>query len=534
MSLIVIVILALILFAYVAIPLLVPGQTDPLPDQRDPVKQDLEEERDALFRAIRELDAREDLDASRREQLRARYEAKAAKVLRTLDERQAVLDGQRPLVRQPRARKVPVTALSLLTIMVLTATVLSGYVLPRVGENASITTFFDGDLETATALRDLQRAAERNPTAENLLALGDAYWQLNEAEQAQQVYLQASETLTPVPAIAYQRLGFLSLQSDLNQGQTYLELAQQADPDNLDTLFALGEVYFAQDRLPDAINVWEHYLSLASNEDTTPINERLELARAVLPLAEAAQANPTEDALVALADAYWSRDAQEHATDVYFRVLTEVNPDNTEALSRVGQMLFFSSRTEDAISLLERARTLGSTELNTYLFLGNAYFSVGEDALAISAWQDYVELVGGEENAGRVPGLIADAMARLEGQDTVTPGDASGEASTGATDTPDTATSSTPAGDSATNDSATSDISAQALYQTNCAACHGATGQGGAGPRLAGNNRASNEANVRDVIRFGRGMMPGFGPSLTDAELDALTNYVITTIATGQ
>ena len=52
--------LALIAFLYVAVPLLAPGQSDPLPDDRDPVLVDLGEEKDALFRAIRELDAREE------------------------------------------------------------------------------------------------------------------------------------------------------------------------------------------------------------------------------------------------------------------------------------------------------------------------------------------------------------------------------------------------------------------------------------------------------------------------------------------
>ena len=78
---------------------LVPDQADPLPNLRDPITQDLEEERDALFRAIQELDARADLPEQRRAELHTRYEAKAAKVLRALDERQAELRGQTPVKR---------------------------------------------------------------------------------------------------------------------------------------------------------------------------------------------------------------------------------------------------------------------------------------------------------------------------------------------------------------------------------------------------------------------------------------------------
>jgi mono/diheme cytochrome c family protein len=56
--------------------------------------------------------------------------------------------------------------------------------------------------------------------------------------------------------------------------------------------------------------------------------------------------------------------------------------------------------------------------------------------------------------------------------------------------------------------------------------CHGSTGQGGAGPRLTGNARAGNEANVRSVVRFGRGVMPGFGATLTEPEIEVLVRWV--------
>src|SRR6056297_2845217 len=106
MTIVLIVLLALVLTALVVLPLAMPSQADPLPDDRDPLTQDLEEERDALLGAIRELDAREDLGAARREELRARYEAKAARVLRSLDERNESLAGRTPPpepARTPRA-----------------------------------------------------------------------------------------------------------------------------------------------------------------------------------------------------------------------------------------------------------------------------------------------------------------------------------------------------------------------------------------------------------------------------------------------
>ncbi|HRN18297.1 MAG TPA: cytochrome c, partial [Trueperaceae bacterium] len=48
------------------------------------------------------------------------------------------------------------------------------------------------------------------------------------------------------------------------------------------------------------------------------------------------------------------------------------------------------------------------------------------------------------------------------------------------------------------------------VFSANCTVCHGPNGEGGVGATLAGNPRASNEANVRDAVRFGRGLMPAF------------------------
>ena len=59
-----IILLSLFLLALVAAPLFVSRLNEPLPDLRDPVMVDLEEERDALLRAIHELDNRADLARS--------------------------------------------------------------------------------------------------------------------------------------------------------------------------------------------------------------------------------------------------------------------------------------------------------------------------------------------------------------------------------------------------------------------------------------------------------------------------------------
>lgn len=68
----------------------------------------------------------------------------------------------------------------------------------------------------------------------------------------------------------------------------------------------------------------------------------------------------------------------------------------------------------------------------------------------------------------------------------------------------------------------------EAVYTTNCAACHGPEGQGGAGPALANSNRLSNANNVITTVLQGRPDhgMPPFGDVLEDEQVAAVVTYV--------
>ena len=67
------------------------------------------------------------------------------------------------------------------------------------------------------------------------------------------------------------------------------------------------------------------------------------------------------------------------------------------------------------------------------------------------------------------------------------------------------------------------------LYNDNCAACHQRAGQGVAGafPPLKGNKIALGEPKaVSFLVLAGRGAMPAFKDSLSDAELASVMTYV--------
>jgi ubiquinol-cytochrome c reductase cytochrome c subunit len=69
----------------------------------------------------------------------------------------------------------------------------------------------------------------------------------------------------------------------------------------------------------------------------------------------------------------------------------------------------------------------------------------------------------------------------------------------------------------------------QAVYQANCAACHGATGIGGAvGRGYAPDLFRATPTQIAEAVRIGPGAMPPFGPDLVPEDrLDSLVRYVL-------
>src|SRR5690606_9013652 len=114
----------------------------------------------------------------------------------------------------------------------------------------------------------------------------------------------------------------------------------------------------------------------------------------------------------------------------------------------------------------------------------------------------FIAMVG-EDNAGDAAELMTAAEARSSGE-------TSGQAGAG---------------------DAIDQLVGRQVFVGTCAECHGPSGEGGIGTRLVGNNRAANQANVADAVRFGRGLMPGFHAELTAEQIDAVVAYVTDVLA---
>jgi cytochrome c551 len=77
-----------------------------------------------------------------------------------------------------------------------------------------------------------------------------------------------------------------------------------------------------------------------------------------------------------------------------------------------------------------------------------------------------------------------------------------------------------------TTTTTTAPPSGAAIYAANCAACHGAEGQGGVGPSLQGIGEMHTVAQLAEVITNGRGAMPAWRDRLTPAQIQAVAVYV--------
>lgn len=212
----------------------------------------------------------------------------------------------------------------------------------------------------------------------------------------------------------------------------------------------------------------------------TIITSRAEAARLRELESKARQSNRPEDWL-AYANQAWDVQDFERASQGYLQVV-KLEPRNVLALRRLGILLFFAGRGEQALPVLELATRADPSEPEGWLFLGNIYFQASRPQDAIDAWERY-KAAGG--SSPQVDNLIQAARQQLQAS---SPG--------------------------------------QRVYLQKCAACHGAQAQGESGPALRGNPISKIPQAVAEVLTKGRGSMPAI--PLRAEDLEALLGYLKT------
>jgi polyvinyl alcohol dehydrogenase (cytochrome) len=66
----------------------------------------------------------------------------------------------------------------------------------------------------------------------------------------------------------------------------------------------------------------------------------------------------------------------------------------------------------------------------------------------------------------------------------------------------------------------------RAVYGARCASCHGGSGEGSSGPALVDVADRLSAEQTAAIVRDGRGAMPGWDGTLSDADIDAVVAYV--------
>lgn len=73
---------------------------------------------------------------------------------------------------------------------------------------------------------------------------------------------------------------------------------------------------------------------------------------------------------------------------------------------------------------------------------------------------------------------------------------------------------------------AVDEAAAMTIYKSNCLACHGDQLQGQMGPKLANVGSAMTADQIKTQITNGGGGMPAFKGTLTDDQIQTLTNWL--------
>ena len=294
--------------------------------------------------------------------------------------------------------------------------------------------------------------------------------------------LQSIETTTEIPAITLSR-------ANLRGGIVLFTL----------TALSLGGLSaFAVPALENlALRPVERELYTNQNKLLKMAAELNEISKKNEILPEAQRLEFPLETLLEYGDVAWELERFEDAAKGYGAALRQFtdtakkNPQaklseqNTHALSRYGQILFFNGDNDQALTLLETAAKLGNAE--AWLTIGNIRFSSKNDPKgAIAAWEQFLKVNKDKALGARIPDLIAAAKTRLR------------EADPGAK-----------------------------LFAQSCAGCHGAEAQGLVGPSLKTSSNAKNANFLKNQLANGSSnkKMPAF-KQIQGKDLENIIKFV--------
>ncbi|RJF72046.1 cytochrome c [Deinococcus cavernae] len=214
-----------------------------------------------------------------------------------------------------------------------------------------------------------------------------------------------------------------------------------------------------------------------------PPGQASQLRNAVkLPVLQArAEKSGTVADNLALGDAAWDAQNYQLAAKSYTSVLMKER-SNAKALRRTGfYLLQTEAMAKDGLGFIQRGVEAAPKDPEGQLLYGYALGLFGQYREGLAALQQYQALAPDGHEADD---LIVEFQGKL-----------------GAA------------------------VDGKLVYAQNCAACHGAQGEGGTGRKLVGSPALRSEPALRSVILNGGAGMPAF-PQLQGASLDALVKFM--------
>uniref|UniRef100_A0A7C5REF2 Tetratricopeptide repeat protein n=1 Tax=Thermus caliditerrae TaxID=1330700 RepID=A0A7C5REF2_9DEIN len=186
-------------------------------------------------------------------------------------ELERALEGWRP--PEPRPFNPLPVALAL-GVVVLLGVGLWRYTLPRLPGETTVT-----QRAEARELKTLQDKAKRSGAVADLLAWGRKAYELKAFDQAAEAYLEVLKK-DPRNVEAVRRVGILLFMSGrTEEAETFLQVAQHADPKAAEGWLFLGNIYFQKGQAQEAIAAWERYLE-AGGEARERVEGLIAMAKA--------------------------------------------------------------------------------------------------------------------------------------------------------------------------------------------------------------------------------------------------------------
>ncbi|MFQ5946358.1 MAG: tetratricopeptide repeat protein, partial [Anaerolineae bacterium] len=145
----------------------------------------------------------------------------------------------------------------------------------------------------------------------------------------------------------------------------------------------------------------------------SPPPPRASPAARIARLERELRANPTDvKKLLALGHIALDEGELSKAISAYKEVLT-LEPDNVEAITHTGLVLFLSGHVDQALSHLDRALALDPTYAHAHWDKANILYHAKQDyAGAIEAWEAFLVLIPSGKDADRARAMVAEAKAR--------------------------------------------------------------------------------------------------------------------------